>query len=68
VTTARFSPCRQEIVAFLSVNGETSLTDLTKALGRSKNNVCYDLRFLVGERLVSRRYEGMQALYSAVTS
>jgi ArsR family transcriptional regulator len=68
VTTARFSPCRKEIVAFLAVNGETSLTDLTNALGRAKNNVCHDLKFLREEGLVARRYEGMRAFYSAVTS
>jgi predicted transcriptional regulator len=61
------SPRRREIVDYLTVNGETSLTDLTESLNRSRNNVCHDLRFLLAMRLVSRRYEGQQAFYSAVS-
>lgn len=62
------SPRRRELVAFLTANGETSLEDLTDGLGRSKNNVCHDLRFLLVEGLVSRRYGGKLAFYRAVSS
>jgi len=62
------TPRRRQIVDYLTVNGETSLTDLTEGLNRSKNNVCHDLRFLLGNRLVARRYEGQRAIYAVVNS
>lgn len=61
------TPRRREIVDFLTANGETALVDLTESLNRSKGNVCHDLTILRGLRLVSRRYQGKQAIYSAVS-
>jgi DNA-binding transcriptional ArsR family regulator len=60
----RLSPCRQQIIDFLTVNGETCLTVLTERLGRSKNNVCHDLKVLLGWGYVTRRYEGQESLYA----
>ncbi|HKT82845.1 MAG TPA: metalloregulator ArsR/SmtB family transcription factor [Solirubrobacterales bacterium] len=57
-------PTRLRIVSVLYTHGETSVRELTEALGTSQQNVSKHLAMLRDEGFVSRRKQGTSSIYA----
>ena len=57
-------PTRLRIVSVLYTEGETSVRELTEALGTSQQNVSKHLAMLRDEGFVSRRKQGTSSIYA----